>query len=256
MNLGHALVSSCVQFVWPAHCAGCNVILHTDRTIFCGPCAQSINPIAGACAGCALPRIWPQLAVPGVACPVCARLQFAFSSAFAGFEYGEAIASAIMRMKHGGHPDLARRLGRIFQDTVSRAMDVGGALPVDVVLPVPLHPRKLKHRGFNQALELARVVLGRIRARSPSDTVLPVLERQLLLRVKETRELGRSGPAARQEEVFEAFGVGDPARIVGRRFLVVDDVMTTGATLNECAETLLRAGAQEVRVAALARALI
>jgi ComF family protein len=255
MNVGHALVSSCVQLIWPAHCAGCNAILHSDRAIFCGPCAQSINPIAGACAGCALPRLWPEMAAPGVICPVCARREFAFSCAFGGFEYGEAIASAIMRMKHGGRPDLARRLGRIFQDTVERAIDVDSVAPLDAVLPVPLHPNKLRHRGFNQALELARVVLGRIRARSSPDTMLPLLERQLLLRVKETRELGRCGPAARQSEVFEAFDVADPARARGRRFLVIDDVMTTGATLNECAETLLRAGAREVRVAALARAV-
>jgi predicted amidophosphoribosyltransferase len=74
--------------------------------------------------------------------------------------------------------------------------------------------------------------------------------------VKATRELGRHGPGARQVEVFGAFAVADPARVVGRRFLVLDDVMTTGATLNECAETLMRAGAREVRVAALARAVI
>ena len=140
-------------------------------------------------------------------------------------------------------------------ERVARAVDGNGGPPVDALVPVPLHPRKLRRRGFNQALELSRVVLGRMRAASLPGAVLPVLERRLLLRVKDTRELGRSGPGARQVEVFGAFAVADPARVAGRRFLVLDDVMTTGATLNECAETLRCAGAEDVRVVALARAI-
>ena len=127
--------------------------------------------------------------------------------------------------------------------------------PVDAVLPVPLHPAKLRQRGFNQAVELSRTVLSRLRAATPPGMALPTLDRRLLLRVKPTRELGRWGPRERRVEVSGAFAVADPARVAGRRFLVLDDVMTTGATLNECARALLRAGAAEVRVAALARAV-
>lgn len=255
MNIGGSLVSSCLQLFWPAHCAGCDVVLQSDDAIFCGPCAQGINPITFACAGCALPQ-WGQLdAKQRTHCSDCARRDFAFSGAFAGFEYGEALSSAIIRMKHGGRPDLARRLARIFEDTVKTAIDTTTRPPIDAVLPVPLHPRKLRRRGFNQALELARVVLGRLRAAVGAEGDVPMLERELLLRVKDTRELGRHGPGAREVEVFGAFALAEPSRVAGRRFLVVDDVMTTGATLNECAETLLRGGAQEVRVAALARAL-
>ena len=254
MNLGHALVSSCAQLFWPAHCAGCDVVLQSDDAIFCGPCTQSINPIGRACAGCALPQFGEQYLIPRRPCPGCARRAYAFSAAFAGFEYGEALAAAIVRMKHGGRPDLARRLGRLLWDCVGRAMGLNGPAPIEVVVPVPLHPRKLRQRGFNQALELSRVALGRIRNATPSGVALPALERRLLLRVKDTRELGRSGPGVRRVEVFGAFAVADPARVMGRRFLVVDDVMTTGATLSECAQTLRQAGAEEVRVVALARA--
>jgi predicted amidophosphoribosyltransferase len=163
------------------------------------------------------------------------------------------------------------------RDAISRTLAISPAadFPIDAVLPVPLHPRKLRQRGFNQALELARVALGTIRGdlsgtpsgtssgtpsgtpsdRSPRPTLLPTLERHVLIRTRHTRELGRSGPGDRRAEVFGAFGVSDPTRVAGRRFLVVDDVMTTGATLNECAETLIRAGATEVRVVALARAV-
>jgi predicted amidophosphoribosyltransferase len=158
-------------------------------------------------------------------------------------------------MKHGGRPELARRLGRILQDAISRAFAKTSGPPIDTVLPVPLHPLKLRRRGFNQALELARVALGRLRERSPRSTPFPSLDRQLLLRTRNTRELGHSGPGARRVEVDGAFRVSDPNRVAGRRFLVVDDVLTTGATLNECAKTLVQAGAAEIRVVALARAV-
>ena len=228
--------------------------MHSDDAIFCGPCAQTINPVGLACAACAMPQFGSGHAVAPQRCPGCARRDYAFSRAFAGFEYGAAIGAAIVRMKHGGRPDLARRLGRILQDAISRALATTNGPPIDIVLPVPLHPRKLRRRGFNQALELARVALGLLRDRSPRAFVLPALERQLLLRTRNTRELGRSGPGARRVEVGGAFGVSDARPVAGRRFLVVDDVMTTGATLNECAQTLICAGAAEVRVVALARA--
>jgi predicted amidophosphoribosyltransferase len=115
----------------------------------------------------------------------------------------------------------------------------------------------LRARGFNQSLELARGALGglaRLPAHQPKGG-LPRLEPSLLVRTRATRELGHSGPAARLAEVAGAFAVADPARLHGRRVLIVDDVFTTGATFSECADTLLAAGAAEVHVLALARAV-
>jgi len=250
MTFGHAMVTSCLQLFWPARCAGCDGILASDDAVFCGPCAQATLPIGAACAGCALPQFGP---LWRDRCPGCVRLDFEFSRAFAAFEYGGPLADAIVRMKHGDRPELARRLGRLLSGAVTRAIASESGPPLDAVVPVPLHARKLRRRGFNQALELSLAALSRARSFSP--VVPPRLERHLLVRVKETRELGRSGPGARREELHGAFAVADRARVVGRRFLIIDDVMTTGATFNECAEALRRAGAREVRVAALARTL-
>jgi|GEM_PF-203553 len=281
MNLASVLVSSCAQLLWPARCAGCDVILKTDRAVFCSVCTESLNPLMLACPTCAL----PQTGQPGWSwaarrCVECARRGFAFSRAFAGFEYGAALAAAVVRMKHGGRSDLARRLGRLLAPVLRAALapdgdgdgdgkggkgDVHARGPsrwIDAVIPVPLHPRKLRRRGFNQALLLARAALaampeGRMLRLSPIPVPVPRprLERHLLLRIRHTRELGRWGPNVRRVEVAGAFRVSDPARVAKKRFLLVDDVMTTGATLNECAETLMHAGASEVRVVALARAV-
>ena len=255
MNLASSLVTSCLHLLWPARCAGCDALLGSDDATFCGACAQATLPLGSACAACALPRLGP--GGSGAHCPGCARLELAFSRAFATFEYGGPLGDAIVRMKHGDRPDLARRLGRLMATTLARALREGsGEAPVDAIVPVPLHPRKLRRRGFNQALELALAAQGRLRAAEGDRRSgrLPPVERRLLIRVKDTRELGRHGPAARRSEVHAAFAVTDRARVVDRRFVVVDDVMTTGATLGACADTLMDAGAREVRVVALARA--
>ena len=270
-----AVWGACLQLVWPARCAGCNDLVADDGDVFCDACAPALSPIGPACAVCALPRP-PDAPGAGAAtfCPDCARGGFAFARAAAAFEYGATIADAIVRMKHGDRPDLGRRLGRLFAATVGRALGrAGGPVPpIDVVLPVPLHARRLRQRGFNQALELARAALGVLAWRPevaglpelgrrlelagrPELGRRPELARRLLVRTRDTRELGHLGPAARRREVAGAFGVVDRARVRGQRLLLVDDVMTTGATLDGCAEALLDAGAVEVRVAVLARAV-
>jgi ComF family protein len=257
MSFGRELVADCLHLVWPARCAGCNELLASDKAIFCGLCAQGINPIGRACGACARPQLGLG---PRLDCAGCARSQFAFSRAVAGYEYGASLAAAIVRMKHGDRPDIARRLARLLMEPLRQIVwagpVVGGGPParelaVDTLVPVPLHPRKLRRRGFNQALELARGVLREL----PDLAARGLrLERNLLRRVRDTRELGHMGPRERRAEVEGAFAVEGAARAERRRFLIVDDVMTTGATLSACAKALLQAGAADVRVLTLARA--
>jgi ComF family protein len=235
-----------------------------DEVLFCGPCQLSINPLSGVCPGCALPRHdGPrELVFDGKRCARCHRVPFAFLSARADYEYGEALAEealaeALLRMKHGGRRHLARRLARLLIPSLADLLRRARFERTDLVVPVPLHAKRLRARGFNQALELARGALSglaRIPAHHPVGG-LPRLEHALLHRTRATRELGHSGPGARLAEVAGAFAIGDAARLRGRRVLVVDDVFTTGATFSECAEALLRAGASQVHVLALARAV-
>jgi ComF family protein len=252
-----ALCDASLELLWPAACAACDRPI-PEQALFCAPCNLSINPLCGACAGCALPMADLSAALGGRArCRTCRRVPFTFGRATAAFEYGEALAEALVRMKHGGRRHLGRRLARLLVQPMAEALGAGGFRPTDAVVPVPLHARKLRARGFNQALELARwalLGLGGAPALAPR-AGLPRLERHLLHRVRDTRELGHAGPAARFAEVAGAFLCSDTARLRGRRVLVVDDVFTTGATFNECADALLRAGAADVDVLALARAV-
>jgi len=250
-----AILTEVAQLFWPARCAGCNDYV-PEAAIFCAACAPTVTPLVAYCPGCALPYAAAPLA--GGRCAACRRAPFPFVEATAGFEYGEAVADAIVRMKHGGRRDLGARLGRVLAGPLGRALGSGGFGAGDRLIPVPLHPRKLRRRGFNQALELLRAALAALARQEGAgrrQSGLPRIARRLLLRVRDTPELGHAGRAARLAAVSGAFAVADPARLRGRRVLLVDDVFTTGATFTACSQALRAGGAREVRVIALARAV-
>jgi predicted amidophosphoribosyltransferase len=256
MSFG-ALLAGSLQLLWPARCAACDRGVD-EGTLFCGACTPSLYPVLGACVGCALPR--GDRSWPGGRCGLCKRIPFPFRAAGASYEYGAALADAVVRMKHGQRW-MARRLGPLLVPALMDALARGGFGVDDLIAPVPLHARRLRERGFNQALELARAALRDV-ARTPTLRAaaargLPRLERRLLVRTRATRPLGHAGPAARVSELAGAIAVAPAAaeRVRYRRVLLIDDVFTTGATFTECAETLLRSGARAVHVLALARAV-
>ncbi len=116
----------------------------------------------------------------------------------------------------------------------------------DIILPVPLHISRLRSRGFNQALLLARVCFPEWQGKIQPD---------LLHRHKPTIPQTSLSGKARRNNLKGAFSVSDPGLVAGRKILLIDDVFTTGATLNECAKTLSKAGAAEIEAFTLAMAL-
>jgi ComF family protein len=156
-------------------------------------------------------------------------------------EDGQVIPSIIRRHKYGRDQSLSHAL----------AQCLGESLPLngddyDLVIPVPLHRRRLRWRGFNQAALLGFAVARKI------DCMLDVVT---LARIRDTPPQTWQDRAQRRQNVRGAFAVTRPHRIANRSLLLVDDVMTTGATLDECARTLLAAGARKVDVFTLARAV-
>jgi ComF family protein len=253
MTLG-TLVSESLQLLWPARCVGCDRVV-PDQVLFCGPCGLSLSRLVGTCTGCAMPQLDGNPV--RARCALCRRIPFPFAAAWAAFEYGEALAAGIVRMKHAGRRDLARRLARLLVQPLGEALARGGFGRDDLVVPVPLHARRLRRRGFNQALELARGALRGVASAATARAAgaLPRLDPRLLVRTRSTSDLGHAGPAERLAEVAGAFAVRAPRRLRGRRVLLVDDVLTTGATASECTDALRRSGAREVVVLVLARAV-
>ncbi len=116
----------------------------------------------------------------------------------------------------------------------------------DLMLPVPLHPKRLRERGFNQALIVGRVIGRREGVPCPGF---------VLRKTRWSAPQIHLSPKEREKNVKGSFAVADPAKVRGKRILLIDDVMTTGSTVNECARELLKAGAEGVDVFTLARAV-
>lgn len=198
-----------------------------------------------ACAGCAAegealcPRCLPTLAVrrdlpPGVPIGLAGDLPPPLLQLEWCAPFTAAVRRALHGLKYGGERRLAEPLGRAMADRW-RVAGRGG----DVIVPVPVHPDRARERGYDQAVLLARVV-GR-------ELALPVVG--AVVRERSTRPQFALGRAARAGNVAGAFGPGPPAGrppLAGRRAILVDDVVTTGATLAACADVLLALGASGV----------
>jgi predicted amidophosphoribosyltransferase len=232
-----------LDLLWPQKCMACAALV-VPPAAFCPVCDVSVLPVPAACPGCAMP-----LADAGGACPGCRERPQPFRQVRAALIYGGSVAQALVRLKHGNKPSGARPLARFVAPLLRWAQDEGA----EAVLPVPLHPRRLRQRGFNQVVELLREASA-LPTPAPDSVPLPLWV-DTLVRVTDTAPLGHEPPSVRRARVAGAFRVPRPARVRGRRLLLVDDVMTTGATLAESSRALLAAGAADVLVAALARAL-
>ncbi len=174
-------------------------------------------------------------------CAACQSKPFVFTRARAACLYDEASRELVLRFKHGDRPEhaklFARWIGRAAADLIAEA---------DAVAPVPLHPLRLLSRRYNQAAEIARPL-----ARTADLEFLP----DVLVRTRRTDSQGGKSGRGRKRNVQGAFAVAPAGRrrIKGRRILLVDDVMPTGATLNACARALIAGGAREVYCAVVAR---
>jgi ComF family protein len=164
-----------------------------------------------------------------------------FDRARAAFAYDDASRRLILPFKHADRTQATPWFGRWLARAAGEL-----AADADIVAPVPLHRWRLFRRRYNQAALIALAL-----AREAARPAIP----DLLLRRRATRSQGRLSRAGRARNVAGAFAVNErhSARVTGRRVLLVDDVMTTGATVEACADVLKRAGAAAVDVATLAR---
>jgi ComF family protein len=225
-----------VDFFLPSHCGVCG--LGTTVRGVCASCRAEFDPWTqeAACGRCG-DRLREE---ESEVCGECATHPPVFESVSAGFWYEPPLDALIQRFKYGGDLRLGRALARAL------AEDLSPPSAVDVLVPVPLARQRLRSRGFNQAAVLARDLGAAWR--------LPVLL-ETVQRRRETLHQARLHAAARRENLRSAFAVDRAQGIAGRRVGVVDDVLTTGATLNALAAVLRECGAAAVQGIVLARAL-
>ena len=222
-----------LQFaVFPPRCLLCGARGDADRDL-CSGCAADLPRNRVCCARCALP-----LKTAAALCGECIKREPPFTTTFAPFEYAHPLDLLLVRLK------FARNLaaGRVLARLALEAFAENKVPTPQAIVPVPLHRDRLRERGYNQALELARPISG----------ALGVPVREILVRQRATAAQSDLDAAARRRNVRGAFDVAIdelPAHVA-----LVDDVMTTGTTIRECARVLRLAGVERVDVWVLARA--
>lgn len=250
--------------LFPAKCLGCGRIFHHGAEIppaadasvetharrftsamalhFCPGCRGQWTAVASPmCSRCGL--VFQSREGEDHLCGRCLDQPGAFSRARATGIYDDSLRIAIHALKFKGKVALAGPLGKLLLDTFQYYWTAGD---IDVVAPVPLYRRRFRRRGFNQAYLLVR------RWALSGETVII---RDLLVRTRATAPQTGLDRRQRRSNIKNAFAVSRCGQSAGKRVLLVDDVLTTGATADACAEVLLRDGAKRVDVLTLARAL-
>ena len=233
------LASKVLSFFFPELCHSCGSPLTHSESLFCVECRKNLKRVQAYCRRCGelfseeLPSFLEEKELYG--CRLCQKENVYLDRVFLGFQYAEPISTLIEKAKFGGDFVLAYKLGRLFRLILP-------SLPVeyDLACAVPLSVERLKQRGYNQAEIMLWGYLGKRPKNDP------------LKRVKNTRpqtELSRKERLQNVKSAFEA-----KSDLSGLKVLLFDDVMTTGATLRECAKALKKAGAKEVVALVLARA--
>lgn len=232
------LIHQALDAILPRQCLQCRAMVEGEG-ILCAECWRKVTFIGPPhCETCGLPFEFDPGS--GSLCGACASEAPVFQRARAAMIYDDASRGLILSFKHGDRTEAAPAFGQWL-------VRAGGELigDADLLVSVPLHWTRLFHRRFNQAALLARAVGKR--------TGLPVAH-DLLVRQRRTPSQGRLTPSARRRNVRGAFAAQPGGTMLeGQRVLLVDDVLTTGATASACARVLLNAGAGAVDVLTLAR---
>jgi ComF family protein len=232
-----------LRLLFPPRCACCDLDLgdSADDLLLCGGCQETLGPpswnFCRRCGAAAVPG-----EPPPASCPRCEGQRFHFDAAVSLGQYRGGLRPVVLKMKHRRGETLAAALAELL---VRRRRTDLAAFQPDLVLPVPMHWWRRLGRGFNSPDVLAQILARALGVPWAAD---------LLGRKRNTLPQMRLAPSARFKNLHGALRLKQSAAIAGRRILLVDDILTTGATCSEAAGVLKEAHAAWVGVAVLARA--
>ena len=233
------LLNTLVELFYPSNCVGCGRP-QDSGTLLCSRCKATAPRIQPPfCRRCSRPY---EGAIDGeFSCPNCEDRALAFDCVVAVYQAKGVLRDLIHRYKYSGH----FHLRRVLMEFLLEAMEDPRiqATRADCLVPVPLHPTRLRERGFNQAEALAEALSKRTRV-----PVLRCIERRLY-----TNTQTRFDRLERMRNLRNVFALRKNSDVRGKHLVLLDDVLTTGSTLHECASVLRAAGAESVRAVTVAR---
>jgi ComF family protein len=233
LNFSQQTLQHLLDLIFPPQCGGCK----KSGSILCSSCATQFLPIPPPlCQHCNSPL------PPHGHCQLCRYHKLALSGLRVAYTFKDPLRSCIHSLKYHGNVRLASPLGLLLAKTYRTCN-----IQADLIIPVPLHPKRLRERGYNQAQLLAQAC---------AQAVGVPLNTSFLQRTRATQAQVQLRGNERFSNVAEAFCCSSPIatkRLLKRRVVIVDDVCTTGATLEACATPLFAAGASEVWGLVLAR---
>jgi len=229
MKFSGKFIADLFGLLFPRLCGGCGRQLNNGEKAICTHCLYHIpytdhhlhkdNKVAR--------HFWGKIPVSN-------------AMALCYYQKGNGVQQLIYSLKYRGRQEIGTKIGMLIAEKMLQGgMDTG----IDLLIAVPLHQSKERKRGYNQSSSIASGIAGVLK--------LPVAER-LLLRAANTESQTRKGRDNRHQNMQEAFRVPHPQALSGKHILLVDDVVTTGATLEACAIELFRSGVKEISIAVAA----
>ncbi len=239
-SVRRTLLSGFTHLIYPNTCWTCGTLMPIEQRHICSNCLPKLTtdpfPTCPRCSS----TVGPHLTLD-TGCPECANNSFAFDGTFRMAPYQGLLRDTIIQMKHWTGEDLAEVVGEVWAKRMAECLT---PVAVDIVIPVPLHWTRRWRRGFNQAEVFARCLAKELR--------LPCHLRTLRRLRATPRQAELQSATARQNNVRQAFQLTAPVDVAGKTVLLVDDVLTTGATASDAARALRAGKPKAIYVAVLA----
>lgn len=225
------IFSDFIALFYPRVCVACHKSLVKGEEVLCTSCLVDLPKTS-----------YSRYDENPVRQRLMGRLPLEFASAFLKFRKGGLVQSLLHELKYNNRPEIGVRMGHLYG---TELLESGMGAEFDVIVPVPLHASRMRKRGYNQSAKFAEGL---------SEVLNVGWEESISLRTTATNTQTRKGRADRWSNVKDAFSVGSADRISGKRILLVDDVITTGATIEACGHHLVEAGCASLSVACIAEA--
>lgn len=237
------VIDGLLDLLYPLTCKCCGKELCTSKSgkkFICDDCLDQVEYIRSPiCLRCGRP-LEPAAGIEDRYCGWCLEQPPHFHSARSAAVYRPPLSTLLHRLKYQADTTVRKALAELLE----AGADNRATTDADVLVPVPLHRKRLTRRGLNQSLEIARIAFPHLRKK-----IVP----NLLIRSKNTKPQTELNGIARRRNLRGAFRVSDEKMVKDKKIILIDDVFTTGTTIAECSKTLKKAGASEIYAWTVAR---